>query len=400
MTKNKPQKNKIPGGWQEKKLGEFCTFKQGVQVDLDLQVQEKKKGYFKFLRIENYTQKSEDFRYIPKSKVKNSFIDVSDIVVVRYGATAGFISRGLAGVLANNLFTIKPIDTQCIDNDFLYIILKHEKTFFYLQLAMSGGAMPALSFAMLKPMKFIIPPLPEQKRIVAVLEVWDEMIEKLERKIEVKKNIKKGLMQQLLTAKKRLPGFDGEREEKKLGDVVDFWNGKGHEKGISENGKYIVVNSKFISSDGVVKKFSDEQKSPLEKGDVVMVMSDVPNGKAIAKTFLIEKDGKYTLNQRIGGFSSKKIISEFLARLINRNKYFLSFDDGVSQTNLRKDDILACKLVFPNLKEQKAIAEILTTADEEIEKLGEKLGKVKDQKKFLLNNLVTGGNSCTKIINS
>ncbi len=253
----------------------------------------------------------------------------------------------------------------------------------------------------------LLPPLPEQKRIVGVLEVWDRGIEMLERKIVVKENIKKGLLQRMMNCelsivneggkkkkvfapKLRLPGFDGPWEEKKLGEVVEFWNGKGHEKDISKNGKYIVVNSKFISSDGLIKKFSNEQKTPLRKGDVVMVMSDVPNGKAIAKTFLIDEDKKYTLNQRIGGFKSEKVQSMFLQNLLNRNRYFLSFDDGVSQTNLRKDDILACKLIFPSFKEQKAIAEVLTTADEEIEALRKKLDVWKEQKRFLLNNLVTG----------
>ncbi len=125
-----------------------------------------------------------------------------------------------------------------------------------------------------------------------------------------------------------------------LGEVASFRNGKGHEKNIIENGKYIVVNSKFVSSDGCVVKHSDQNLSPLVNDDVVMVMSDVPNGKAIAKCFLVNKNEKYTLNQRICAIKSDEISSLFLIRLLNRNKYFLQFDDGVGQTNLRKDDIL------------------------------------------------------------
>ena len=68
-----------------------------------------------------------------------------------------------------------------------------------------------------------------------------------------------------------------------LGESCEFFNGKAHEKDIAENGKYIVVNSKFISSDGTKFKRTNEQMFPLYKGDIVMVMSDVPNGKALAK---------------------------------------------------------------------------------------------------------------------
>jgi len=164
--------------------------------------------------------------------------------------------------------------------------------------------------------------------------------------------------------KLRFSEFSDEWEEKKLGEVGEFWNGKAHEQDISVNGKYIVVNSKFISQNGEVKKYSDKQTSPLKKGDITIVMSDIPNGKAIGKCFLIDEDDTYTLNQRIGGIKSKEMISPFLVRILNRNKYFLKFDNGVSQTNLRKDEVLGCPIIFPTIPEQKKIADFLDSSDE------------------------------------
>jgi type I restriction enzyme S subunit len=174
----------------------------------------------------------------------------------------------------------------------------------------------------------------------------------------------------------RFPGFLGEWEEKKLGEVSKFWNGKAHEQAISENGKYVVVNSKFISRNGSVRKFSDSQASPLKKDDIAIVMSDIPGGKAIGKCFLVDAVDAYTLNQRIGGIKSKEIESSFLIRILNRNKYFLKFDNGVSQTNLRKDEILRCPVVFPALPEQQKIASFLGAVDEWI-------GNLKVQKESL-----------------
>jgi len=113
-----------------------------------------------------------------------------------------------------------------------------------------------------------------------------------------------------------------------------------------------------------VKKYSDKQTSPLKKGDITIVMSDIPNGKAIGKCFLIDEDDTYTLNQRIGGIKSKEMISPFLVRILNRNKYFLKFDNGVSQTNLRKDEVLGCPIIFPTIPEQKKIADFLDSSDE------------------------------------
>lgn len=187
--------------------------------------------------------------------------------------------------------------------------------------------------------------------------------------------------------KLRFAGFAGAWEEKKLGEVAKFWNGKAHEQDISEHGKYIVVNSKFISQNGDVKKYSDTQISPLKKDDIAIVMSDIPNGKAIGKCFLVDKDDKYTLNQRIGGIKSKEIISPFLFRILNRNKYYLKFDNGVSQTNLRKDEVLRCPVVFPPLPEQQKIAEFLGGVDEWIENLWAQKESLESYKKGMMQKI-------------
>jgi type I restriction enzyme, S subunit len=155
---------------------------------------------------------------------------------------------------------------------------------------------------------------------------------------------------------------------KELGEVCQFFNGQAHEKCINENGKYKLINSKFVSSEGEIFKRTDKALSPLYKDDIVMVMSDVPNGKTIAKCFLVDEDDTYTLNQRICVIRSNKFDIKFLFYQLNRNKYFLSFDNGENQTNLRKDDILKCKLFVPPLQEQQRIVTILDEAFSVIDK--------------------------------
>ena len=138
---------------------------------------------------------------------------------------------------------------------------------------------------------------------------------------------------------------------KTLEEVANFANGKGHEKDIIADGKYVVVNSKFISSDGFIAKKTTHALFPLYQNDIVMVMSDVPNGKAIAKCYLVEKDNKYSLNQRICAIRSKIFNTKFLYYHLNRHPYLLNFDNGENQTNLRKNDILNCPLYIPPLSE-------------------------------------------------
>ena len=165
----------------------------------------------------------------------------------------------------------------------------------------------------------------------------------------------------------RFPEFSGEWSKDTLQNVVAFSNGKAHESCVDENGCYILVNSKFISTEGSVIKKATLQLSPLFKSQFVMVMSDLPNGKALAKCFYIEEDNIYTLNQRICSFTTRnRNISRFLMYQINRNKYYLRYDDGINQTNLKKGEVLACPVFIPSIQEQTKIATFIHLLDKRI----------------------------------
>lgn len=164
-----------------------------------------------------------------------------------------------------------------------------------------------------------------------------------------------------------------------LGKSCEFFNGKAHEKDIDEKGKYIVVNSKFISSDGNKFKKTNEQMFPLYKDDIVMVMSDVPNGKALAKCFIVDQDDTYSLNQRICCIRSKEFDTKYLYYQLNRNEHFLAFNNGENQTNLRKDDILDCPLIKPSMKEQRRMVA-------ELDEVYRKIAKAKINLEENLNN--------------
>ncbi len=197
-------------------------------------------------------------------------------------------------------------------------------------------------------------------------------------------------MSKKLIPELRFPEFkkEGEWQQNVVSQVADYENGKAHEKDIDEEGKYVVVNSKFISTDGEVRKFSNSANCIAKKNDVLMVLSDVPNGRAIAKCFYVDKDDLYTVNQRICKLTPTTADSRILYYLLNRNSYFLSFDDGVKQTNLRNEDVLNCPIVLPkNPQEQQKIASCLSSLDELLTAHNDKLDALKDHKKGLLQNL-------------
>lgn len=123
-------------------------------------------------------------------------------------------------------------------------------------------------------------------------------------------------------------------------------------------------------------------------------MSDVPNGKALAKCLLIDKNETFTLNQRIGAIRSRVFDPKFLVYQLNRHKYLLSFDNGENQTNLRKDDILNCPLWVPPLKEQHSIIQQLDAirlATKNLESIYQnKLKELEDLEKSILEKAFSG----------
>ena len=260
--------------------------------------------------------------------------------------------------LGNILCGVTPKDENRLSAKFLHAYLNHKKDFL-LVTQMKGGANVSLSVDAIGKVKVPIPPLPVQKEVIRILDVFSEHANLLTAELTARKKQYEHYTYQLLN-------FDDTIKTFELRYLIDFRNGKGHEKAIVGDGKYIVVNSKFISTNGEVKKYSNKQICPLYIDDILMVMSDLPNGRALAKCFLVTEDDKYTLNQRIGAFHVKDesvIITRFLLYALNRNQQLLRYDNGVDQTNLRKDDILDIMIPVPSIEEQKRIVAILDRFD-------------------------------------
>ncbi|EIA0405648.1 restriction endonuclease subunit S [Enterococcus faecalis] len=183
----------------------------------------------------------------------------------------------------------------------------------------------------------------------------------------------------------RFRGFQEDWELCKLGDVANYRNGKAHEQVEDEDGKYTIINSKFISTNGKVQRYTNEQVEPIFDGEIAMVLSDLPNGKALAKLFLVKEDGKYTLNQRIAGITPKENINPiFLNFRMNRNSYFLKFDSGVTQTNLAKSQVENFVALYPTFDEQYKIGLFFTQLDNTITLHQRKLDQLKELKKAYL----------------
>ena len=261
----------------------------------------------------------------------------------------------------------------------------------------TGSNYPAINSSDLAEIELSLPPsLPEQQKIAECLSSVDELIAAQARKLDALKGHKKGLMQQLFPRdgetqpRLRFPEFKnaGEWELEPLRQLASYENGKAYEQDITENGKYIVVNSRFISTNGAVRKYTNAEYLTADAGDVLMVLSDLPKGKALAKCYFVETDDRYAVNQRVCRLKPGRIDGKFLCYILNRHPHLLAFDDGLNQTHLSKGSVTECPLsVSPEKEEQQRIADCLTSLDDLIAAQTQKLDVLKIHKKGLMQQL-------------
>ena len=313
-------------------------------------------------------------------------------------APVGPISKNKIGTgVMSPLYTVFKFKDD--RNDFYEHFFKTTGWHTYMRQASSTGARHdrmAISSDDFMAMPLPVPSPDEQQKIAECLSSVDELMAAQAWKVDALKTHKKGLMQQLFPTegetqpRLRFPEFQNaeEWEVQRLDELTRYENGKAHENDISENGRYIVVNSKFISTEGEVRKFSNEGFCVADEGNVLMVLSDVPNGRAIAKCYFVESDDLYTVNQRICRIQPTKVNGKFLFYVLDRNSYFLDFDDGIKQTNLRKEDVVGFPLcVPPQQAEQQRIASCLSSLDALITAETQKLEALKTHKKGLMQQL-------------
>ncbi len=140
-----------------------------------------------------------------------------------------------------------------------------------------------------------------------------------------------------------------------------------------------------------VRKYSSANFCGAKRNDVLMVMSDLPNGHALAKAYLVEQDDLYAVNQRVCALTAYRDCPKYLFYVLNRNSYFLRFDDGVSQTHLLNHVFQKCQLPMPpTMDEQTAIATVLSDMDAELAALEARRDKTRALKQGMMQELLTG----------
>ena len=283
-------------------------------------------------------------------------------------------------------------------NEFLYQALSQMKQNGYWSKLSTGSTFESINSNDIKSAIISLPSLPEQTAIGSFFQDIDQLISLQQRKLEVLKEQKKTYLKLLFPSKGqtkpalRFAGFEDEWKEVKLGEIADYKNGKGYEDRQSDSGSYELINLNSISIDGGLKrsgKFIDKADETLEKGDLVMVLSDVAHGNLLGRVAIIPESNKFVLNQRVALLRPRlNSNSEFLYSYINSNQYYFKAQGaGMSQLNISRSSVENFSVYFPSLPEQEVIGSFFQDLDKAIAKLEEKVNQLKESKQTLLRKM-------------
>ena len=273
-----------------------------------------------------------------------------------------------------------------------------------------GSTVPTYTITNAKATVVPCPAYQEQCDIAEVLSDTDELIATIEKQISKKKAIKQGAMQELLTGKRRLPGFEGKWQLFVFGDLFDFipnnaftraqMDVSGRVKNIhygdilTKYGAYISADSKdipYIAKEIDLSRFSE--KCYLQSGD--LVIADTAEDETVGKALEVINvecpvlAGQHTLLCR----PKVRFAEKFLGYYLNGACYhdqLIPYIVGTKVSSVSKASMAQTALVVPDYEEQQAIAEILSNMDSEIEALEQKLAKYRQVKQGMMQQLLTG----------
>lgn len=388
IAKKEMSNHKIPTGWKEKRLGDLFDFKNGLN---------KEKEYFGHgTPIVNYTDVYKKTSLLQKDV--RGLVSVSESELERFRVRKGdvFFTRtsetlpeiGLSSVLLEDIedcvfsgyiLRARPQTSELLPQFCGYSLrIRAIRKEIMRKSSMTTRALT--SGQHLSGVLYKYPALPEQHRIVTMLETWDKAIEKLERKIEVKKQIKKGLMQKLLTGKVRLSGFTEEWETKEIGELLDY----------EQPTRYLVECSDYkegastpvlTANKSFILGYTNEKEGIRESLPVIIFDDFTTLNKFVNFPFKVKSSAIKILTSR----NIKKFDLKFIFERMQLIDFFIG-----EHKRRYLSEYQYITIDIPSISEQSAIANILTTADTEIETLEKKLSLLQAQKKYLLNNLITG----------
>ena len=383
----------IPQEWEVKFFKDVCTFLNGRAYKQEELLSQ---GKYPVLRVGNFFTNT-NWYYSDLELDKDKYAVEGDLL---YAWSASFGPRFWNGEKVIYHYHIwKVVISSIIDKLFLYDYLEMDARKLYNQI--QGGTMAHITKGDMEQRYIPVPPMAEQRKIAEILGVWDEAIEKQSRLIEKLELRKRALMQRLLTDRTHLPGFTTPWQKVKLGEI-----GKRIIRRNEENNQNVMTIS---AQRGFVRQtdFFNKNVASENLDNYYLVYRDefcynksYSNGYPMGAIKRLKEADKAVVTTLYICFClncSVKVDIDFFEQYcenggFNQNLMKVANEGGRAHglLNVTPSDFFGLQLLLPSLPEQKAIAEVLTAADNEIATHRKKLDALRLQKRGLMQQLLTG----------
>jgi len=391
---------KIPSNWEVKKVADFGKVFTGNTPSTD-----NHENYgCEFMFVSPSDLSSEKYIYKTEKRLSQIGFTISrkfpkgSVLFTCIGSTIGKSGITIEDSASNQQINAIVVDGKH-NNEFLYYELEFNSQ--KIKLLAGEQAVPIINKSQFEAVKLVCPPLPEQIRIAEVLGTWDKAITNLQATITQKELRNKWLMQQLLTGGKRLKGFSGEWKEVRMKDVFD----RTIRKNTENNTNIVTISAQrgFVrQTDFFNKNIASEITDNyflVEKGEFCYNKS-YSNGYPWGATKRLNNYEKAVVTTLYICFKIKNLkrnSGDFFEYFFERN----SLDRGLTKIaheggrahgllNVTPNDFFELKITIPQFDEQTAIANVLQTASNEVQLLQKQLDKLREQKKGLMQVLLTG----------
>jgi type I restriction enzyme, S subunit len=394
--------NNLPKDWTVKKLGDLGSFSKGSGITKDELVEV---GIPCIRYGEIYTKHdfviSEYHSFISPEMVSQSRkIEKNDILFAGSGETLEDIGKAVAFIGDDEVYAggdIIILSPEGCNSVCLSYILNSQEVVRQRAKLGQGNSVVHIYSKDLGKLKISLPPLPEQKKIAQILSTWDESIQATQSLIKKLEIQKKGLMQRLLSGETRIQGFENSKWQlKKLRELITPTirevpkpNREFLGLGLRSHGKGTFLKHNFDP-----KKIEMESLFTVRENDLIVNITFAWEG-AIAIASM--KDDGALVSHRfptytfIDGQSSCDFFRHFIRNPRLRFLLGLISPGGAGRNRvMSKKDFLQLEFMFPNIEEQTAIAKILDTAEAELNETKGYLETLKQQKKGLMQQLLTG----------
>ncbi|HHK8589589.1 TPA: restriction endonuclease subunit S [Vibrio parahaemolyticus] len=406
----------VPNGWESVRLSKISEIVTSGSRDW---AQYYSDSGSKFIRMTNLPRdgiylKLDDLKFVnvqsDSSDGKRTSLKEGDLLISITAELGkiGWVPPELGEAYINQHTALVRIRKDCAESKYVAYLLSSHDMNHKINRLNDSGAKAGLNLPTIRSIPMTLPPLPEQRKIAKILSTWDKAIATTEKLIETCKQQKKAVMQQLLTGKRRLINpetgkvFDEVWKKGLLGDLAIIDSGfafKSSNFTTDKHNTVPIIRMSDFKSGGVdttgAARVSHETCRGLDKfalalNDFVFGMS----GSLSNYGWVKQSDLPCYLNQRVGRIRVKKNAHQmFITYLYLSPQVQQSILDkaaGAAQLNISVSTLRGTKVRYPKLEEQKKIASVLTAANKEIEVLEAKLAHFKQEKKALMQQLLTG----------